>query len=121
MGRQQPLPGWRQGTVEARGRGVVDDPEEPRAPQGPPTLEDVLAYSLGHVGFLRWGVAVVFDYQVKRRSYKKSKKEYYCQPEIRSVEGLLDVIFTHGNGNQSKWRAATESSRRRGILHIAQL
>jgi hypothetical protein len=107
-----------------RGRGVGDDrgdPEEPRAPQGPPTLEDVLAYSLGHVGFLRWGVAVVFDYQVKRREYMKSKKEYYCQPEIRSVEGLLDVIFTHGNGNQSKWRAATESSRRRGILHIAQL
>jgi len=60
-----------------RGRGVGDDrgdPEEPRAPQGPPTLEDVLAYSLGHVGFLRWGVAVVFDYQVKRREYMETKK-----------------------------------------------
>ena len=32
-----------------RGRGVGDDLEEPRAPQGPPTLEDALA-SLGHVG-----------------------------------------------------------------------
>ena len=32
-----------------RCRGVGDDPEEPRAPQGPPTLEDALA-SLGHVG-----------------------------------------------------------------------
>ena len=39
-----------------RGRGVGDDrgdPEEPRAPQGPPTLENALAFSLGHVGFLR--------------------------------------------------------------------
>ena len=39
---------------------------------------------------------MVFDYQVKRR--RQCKYKYYCQPEIKSVEGLLDLIFTDGNG-----------------------
>ena len=102
-----------------RGRGVGDDrgdPEEPRAPQGPPTLEDALAFSLGHAGVLRWGVAVVFDYQVRRR--RNSTKQYYCQPEIRSVEGLLDVIFTYGNGEQAKQRDSPYGTAVRRLCEI---
>ena len=102
-----------------RGRGVGDDrgdPEEPRAPQGPPTLEDALAFSLGHAGVLRWGVAVVFDYQVRRR--RNSTKQYYCQPEIRSVEGLLDVIFTYGNGEQAEQRDSPYGTAVRRLCEI---
>jgi hypothetical protein len=102
-----------------RGRGVGDergDPEEPRAPQRKPTLEDALKFSLGHAGVLQWGVAVVFDYQVKRR--RNSKKGYYCQPEIRNVEGLLDLIFAFGNGQQSEKRDSAYGTAVRRLCEI---
>ena len=63
---------------------------------------------------------MVFDYQVKRRRHCKYK--YYCQPEIKSVEGLLDLIFTDGNGEPlDKKDSAYGSAVRRlcEILHRA--
>jgi hypothetical protein len=68
------------------------------------------------MGILQWGVAVVFDYQVKRR--RNSKKGYYCQPEIRNVEGLLDLIFTFDNGQQSEKRDSPYGTAVRRLCEI---
>ena len=92
------------------------DPEEPRAPQRRFMLDDALKFSLGHAGVFQWAVAVVLDYQVKRR--RNISKGHYCQPEIINVEGLLDLIFTFGNGQQPERRDLAYSTAVRRLYKI---
>jgi len=47
------------------------------------TLGDVMAYALGHVGILEWGVEAVFNYRRGRKG--KPSGSYYTQPEIATT------------------------------------
>ena len=102
-----------------RGRGVGDDPEEPRAPQGPPTLEDALA-SLGHVGVLpaRWSSRE----EVRKGSQKSSANG----PTLVVISALTQeraealVNICHRSGKRKKLDAYMAALRKMVVSKLSK-